>query len=477
MINRENPSSIKNPNTIIGVLTDTEVQLVDLVQGKRVLRSILMPPDVNELSVVLERVWQTGLTSLWVMPSTTLSHIATCEWFEQVNSNWVVVVHPNPHEPTRPLCALLWPKGSSQREARRLAFIFPENAGWGWTLADARSLLATVTYLDQVLARPLIDSPDLVAHQLLTDLTIDSPTSWLRSATGDLGILPSGDGTLNPIMESARDVVWMRPLTWVEQHQKYLHKYTHLSRYLEACTAVQLGAGEPQYSSNGQACDGSRPGFWRVSAELAGSLFDGKRLPSCLDGEWMSTPQVTCCREIGYRVHVREGYYWPQSHDLLKRWATTLWQAGERLHTHPQSYRHVQGRTNASHTIKLLAELGVNILSQDKTSGGWARPDWWAQIIGRSRATLFAHLASLARNGTMPVLVDRDSLWVVSNDPNPLTAVPGLVPVTAQRWRGYTVGYEVPLPLSSEVREAFRTAEHAGQLVIALDTLAGEVFP
>jgi hypothetical protein len=74
----------------------------------------------------------------------------------------------------------------------------------------------------------------------------------------------------------------------------------------------------------------------------------------------------------------------------------------------------------------------------------------------------------------MPVLVDRDALWVVSNDPNPLTAVPGLV--VAPRWRGYTVGYEVPLLLSNEVREAFRTAEYAGQVATALDTLAGEVF-
>jgi hypothetical protein len=75
----------------------------------------------------------------------------------------------------------------------------------------------------------------------------------------------------------------------------------------------------------------------------------------------------------------------------------------------------------------------------------------------------------------MPVLVDRDALWVASNDPNPLTAVPGLV--NARRWRGYTVGYEVPLSLSGEVREAFRTSQHADQVVKALDTLAGGAFP
>lgn len=468
MINRENTNNSINPHTTIGVLTDTEVLLVDMVQGKRVLRSILLPPGMREPSELLEHVWHLGLAEVWVMPATTLTRTITCAWFEQVGSRWVVVVHPDPLEPTRPTSALLWPKGSGHREDRRLTFVFPEQAGWNWVLPDARSLLATVTYLDQTLARSVIDSPDLVAHRMLTDLTLDQPSLLNPHA------LSASDGTTIPIMESARDLNWVRPLTRVEQHQRYLHKYTHLSRYLEACMAVQLGAGPPQYSSNGRACDDIRPGIWRVSTDRAGSLFDGKRLPSCLDGEWMSTPQVKCCRDIGYHVHVREGYYWPQAHQLLKRWATTLWQAGERLHTHPHSYRHAQARTNVSHTIKLLAQIGVTTLAQEKTAGGWSRPDWWAQIIGRSRATLFAHLAGLARKGTMPVLVDVDALWVVSNDPNPLTAVPGLV--NFPNWRGYTVGYEVPLPLSNEVSEAFRTAEHADQVARKLDTLASEVF-
>jgi hypothetical protein len=468
-----------NLHKTIGVLTDSEVLFICVDQGKRVLRSILLSPGVSELSGLLEHLWQAGLTEVWVMPATTLSRTVTCAWFEQVNSHWVVIVHPDPREPTRPSCALLWPKGSEHREERRLTFVFPEQVGWDWVLPDAKCLLATVTYLDQTLARPMIDSPNLVAHQMLTDLTLDQPTSWFPSSPLDLRTLSTSDGTPIPIpipiTESARELVWIRPLTRVEQQQRYLHKYTHLSRYLEACMGVQLGVGAPQYSANGRACDDIRPGIWRVSAERAGSLFDGKRLPSCLDGEWMSTPQVKCCRDIGYHVQVREGYYWQESHELLKRWATTLWQAGERLHTHPQSYRHVLGRANATSTIKLLAELSVTILAQEKTAGGWSHPDWRAQILGRSRATLFAHLASLVRKGTMPVLVDRESLWVASNDPNPLTAVPDLV--NTRRWRGYTVGYEVPLPLSGEVREVFSTSRHAGQVIMVLDTLAGEAFP
>jgi hypothetical protein len=473
MINKANTdSNMLNPNLHrIGVLTDTEVLLVDVVQGKRVLRSNLLPPDVSELSGLLELVWQAGLTEVWVMPATTLSRTATCAWFEEINGSWVAVVHPNPSEPDRPLCALLLPKGNGQREMRRLTFVFPEHAGWGWVLPDARSLLATVTYLDQALARPVIDSPDLVAHQLLTDLTLDQPTSWLRSSPADLHTLYSRDGATISMMESVRDLVWMRPLTLVEQRQRYLHKYNHISPYLEACTAVPLGAGTPEFSSTGRDYDGILPGIWRVHAEQAGSIFDGKKLPHFLDGEWISTPQVKCCADIGYHVYVREGYYWSQSYELLKRWGSTLWQAAERLHS--QDYRHEHARANASHTIKLLGQLGVATLAKEKNDGGWARPDWWMQIVGRSRAVLFTHLARFARKGVMPALVNQDDLWVVSDDPNPLTAASGLL--AAHRWRGYFVGYKVPLPLSNEVKAIFRTTESPDQVARVLDTLAGAV--
>jgi hypothetical protein len=178
---------------------------------------------------------------------------------------------------------------------------------------------------------------------------------------------------------------------------------------------------------------------------------------------------------VGYQVHIREGYAWPEAHPVLQRWATTLWQAAERLHTRPQLFRHAQARTNASSTITRFAELGVATLAVEQAAGGWGRPDWWASLVGGSRAALFGHLVRLVRKGSMPVLVAHDALWVVSNDPDPLSAVPGLV--TARTWQGYTVGYVDPLPLSGAVREAFRTMDDAHQLAQRLDALARDVFP
>src|SRR5579884_10587 len=467
MIERDKKGAVTSTNAsaTVGVLAEGEVLLADVVQGRRVPRSIPLSSTGSHTDRLLEQLWQSGPSTLWVMPGSNMARALTCAWFEQAGSHWVVVVHPDRQEPARPLSVLLWPRGG-QREARRLTLVFPEHSGWEWTLSDPMSLLATVTYLDQALARPVVDAPDLVAHQLLADLTLAPPAPLHLSP-------PVGsDGAQLPMMGSAGEVAWMRLLTWVEERQKYLHKYTHFSPYIEACKTVQLGVGAAQYSANGQACDGLRPGIWRVSVEPAGSVFDGKWLPKCAEGEWLCTPQIKCCREIGYRVQVKEGYYWPRSQDALRRWATTLWLAGEHLHTRPHIYRHVQARTNVSRTIRRLARLSLAIIEQDRATGGWTRPDWQAEIASSSRAHLFTHLSRLVRQGTMPVLVYGDSFWVVSNDPNPLKAVPTLV--QSRQWRGYSVGYEVPLPLSDRVRGILRRAEDAEQAASALDALAGE---
>jgi hypothetical protein len=383
-----------------------------------------------------------------------------------------VLIHTDPQEASTPVCAWFWPSSAQEQSSRRLALAFPQHAGWGWTHPDATSLLATVTYLDQILARPVVEAPDRLALQVLVEGTKDQGMTQLRSCPVDLTSLQYADDTPVPWQASAQEVHWMRPLTLTEQRQKYLHKYTHGFRFLQAARELPLGIGAPEHDLAGRACDGKRPGVWKVQIERAGSVFDGKRLPGGSDTTWMSTPQIQCCRALGYEVMLQEGYYWPQSQPLLNRWASTLWQAAETLHTSPQRFRHQQARANATQTLRLLTQQSIHLLGQEQAKGGWKRPDWWAQLVGRSRALLFAQLVQLVRKGTMPVLVTPDALWVVSNNLNPLTAVPGLI--TPARWNGYAVGYDVPLSLSSEVKTIFHSVKEADEVAHILDTLAGE---
>ena len=469
-MNRAAMSSLRTPQIPIGVLTDNELLLGGIVGGKRVLQSRLLPLETHELSDLLEYLWQQEVTSVWVLPGSQLSERVTSDWLKQVNSRWTALVHPAPTTPDRPACALFFPRG----QQRRLTLAFPEHAGWDWKLSDALSLLATVTYLDQVLAQHMVESPQMSAQQLLTSLTMKESLTQLRTSPVNLWSLPDREGRPIPFLEGATGMVWMRALTLQEQRQRYLHKYTFASRALRACLDVQLGAGTPQLSPNGRACDGIHPGIWRVHLDRAGSLFDGKMLPGCLDQQWVSTPQVTCCRTIGYEVQVQEGYSWPESHQVLKPWATFLWQAIERIQSQPHHFRHAHARANASESIKQLADHAIALLCKPEEEGGWSRPDWWVQILGRKSALLFADLVPLVRRGTMPVLVHGDAFWTVSADHNPLTAVPGLL--SNQRWNGYTPGYDVPLFLSKEVQALFRGREPVDQVVSQLDNLAGEFF-
>ncbi len=447
-----------------------ELLLHDLfADGKRTLRTLLLPIDAAEAGELLAFLWQTEISTLWVMPRTRWSQTLTHSWFQSAESQWTVIVRSTSPELGQPLSVLLLPK-SDQRLSRHLVFAFPEHAGWGWQLADATSLLATISYLERVLEHPVSDGPALLAEQLLSELITNSTSTLGKHSSSQEQERDLASAILD---ERARDLAWMRPLTREEQRYKYLHHYIHLSYHLEACLHISLPAGASEYSVTGRAYDGKCPGLWHVQAERAGSIFDGKLLPNCLDGEWMSTQQVQCSRNLGYQVQVCEGFFWPQSQEALQSWASALWQAAQRVSISSPLFKHEQGRTNTTASIALLANLGLTHFSHEQPTGGLFRSEWWTHIVGGSRATLFAHLARLVKRGTMPVLLNGDGLWLVSDDPNPLTAAPGLL--DARLWNGYRVGYAVPLPLSRDVREIFRTSGSPTQAATHLNVLANEV--
>ena len=449
-----------NPHTISGILTDTEFLLLSAAGGKKTLQSIQIPPQISNLGTLFQQAVLAGLSSVWVMPGTRFSRDISRSLLEEVNSVWEVVATSSQLDPTRPVYAEVWRKLPAGRQGPILSLTFPEYAGWGWQLPDAATLLATLTYLEHTLGTSVSYSPEQLALDLLKGLVIEAKPSWTCPPTIDLYTLPTHDGQIVPIRESAQPVMWMRPLTVTEWRMKYLHKYEHKGLDLEACRDVELGTGNPLYSANGRAYDGKLPGIWRVKVETAGSIFDGKHLPACHHGEWMSTPEVKCCADIAYSVEVLEGYYWPESHRILESWATILSKAHQRLTMPGTPYRHAQARANATHTISTIPELSMAKLLDQHAPSGLYRPDWWSQITGQNRANMFAHLGTLVRQGSMPVLIDRHALWFVSNDPNPSTAVPNGVFKTA---------YSAPLVLSREIKEAFRTANGAGDLARMLD--------
>src|SRR2546421_3385377 len=212
-----------NPNTISGVLTDTDFLLLGAAGGKRTLQSIPVPPQVNNLGTLFQQAVLAGLSLLWVMPGSKFSRDLSRPLLEEVNSVWEVTVTSSQLDPQRPVYAQVWRKLPAGRQGPILSLTFPEYAGWNWQLPDAATLLATLTYLEHTLGTSVSYSPRQLALDLLKSMTIDANPSWTRPPTIDLHTLATRDGQILPIRESAQPVIWMRPLTVTEWRMNYLH--------------------------------------------------------------------------------------------------------------------------------------------------------------------------------------------------------------------------------------------------------------
>ena len=91
-----------NPNTILGILTDTDFTLVGTAGEKRALQSIPVPPQISDWSTLFRHAVQAGLTSVWMMPDSKFSRDASRSSLEQVDSVWEVVATYSRLDPERP---------------------------------------------------------------------------------------------------------------------------------------------------------------------------------------------------------------------------------------------------------------------------------------------------------------------------------------------------------------------------------------
>src|SRR5437868_1025962 len=114
-----------NPNTTLGVLTDTHFILLGTAGEKRSLQSIPLPPQVNDRSTLFRHAVQTGLTALWVMPGSRFSRDVNRSFIEQTDNVWEVVATSSQLDPARPLCASVWRKLPSGRQGPLLSLTFP----------------------------------------------------------------------------------------------------------------------------------------------------------------------------------------------------------------------------------------------------------------------------------------------------------------------------------------------------------------
>jgi hypothetical protein len=462
-------------NPELAVLDDTQ-----FINAK--LEKTPVTDPIGDLGELAHQALEANVTYVWVMPGSQLSQRIERAFITGVDSEWDAFASYSRIDENRPMFARIWRKKTAGRAGRTIYVGFPEYGTWPWKCPDAITLLATVNYIDHALGLPVVWSPGYMALDLMKALNVEKRASWLSRLTVDLMTLPTENGVTVPLKKSARDLTWKRALTPREKKMKWVHKYDKNSMYLAACTGILLGEGDPDQVS-GDAYDDRLPGFWRVRADRAESLYDGVKLPSPVRTEWMTTPVVICCRKLGYQVEVIEGYQWRDPgryHRTLESWATTLWAVRQRLKvsspTFDQEYKHAQGRENAYATISAIAHVGVGKLGDPDTSGGLFRPDIWALVVGRSFANMFYNIETFRKAGFTPALVYTDALWFISNDPNPETALPAIVD-KQDKLGGYKVVYNPPLAMSKDVIDSFAKIDSPTKLVRRLNELAGEDDP
>ena len=128
-------------------------------------------------------------------------------------------------------------------------------------------------------------------------------------------------------------------------------------------------------------------------------------------------------------MQILEAVLFLEYHQTLPPWYEVLAHTRQRLLT-PGVYKNTQAQAVAYGALKHIYTNSLGKLAEAaraEQQDPLYRPDWWLAIVTLSKARIFRKLAELAALGLPPVAVHTDALYVVSDEADPLAAVPSLV--------------------------------------------------
>ena len=304
----------------------------------------------------------------------------------------------------------------------------------GWSLAECenpKTLLTALLYLERSLGVTL-GGPGYTGIELMRATTANHPHYW---RTGAADVIPAHIET---------DMIWHRPLSVQEQLSKYLHLYDGNGKYLAACTGAKMGVGIPQHylpNPNVEEIEQhilkNQPGVWSIGLEQGVPEYARYHIPIGPDTDprfWAYTPVVAELMREGYRFVIYEGYLWEEWHETLRAWAELLWKVRQDLKTNESKYPNREAAQIAAKMSKIIAVHGVGWLdlSSERAKpagehGPMHHPDKRNTIIALVKARMMRTIAQFQDKGFTPAMIQVDELGYISDDPNPETAVPGLM--------------------------------------------------
>ena len=233
----------------------------------------------------------------------------------------------------------------------------------------------------------------------------------------------------------------MKDLSQREQQMRYVHAYDHRSHFLNVWSSTLLGIEGLEHHVRGEArWDGSeKPGYFLLEGQDWATWWQDWRLPDPLnataglvenhDGphphRWVTSHTLKQLLKIDEHLPdaltILEAYTWTESVKYLDK-------AGKAL---------AEGRAAASREVADMIKMIYAATTQKfaQLDGKpvlhlW-RPDWTDHLIAASRTAIISELLTMQGRAAQPdapdtsphaLVIDRDTIFLASNDPDPETA-------------------------------------------------------
>lgn len=369
---------------------------------------------------------------LWIMPTCEFSNVSPL-FFESMNSDsWHKSVSAK--EDTV-MSVTFYRRGTGHYEKERRLF-FPGNRQWCsdahnrgyWLLYTPYDLLDTVMYICKELPDvDIIYGPGSVGLSLFKLLNKHHVLEPIQQQ------LP-----LSYIHQAVRDYEWIRKLMDYELCMMYVHCYDKNGQYNGAASSVSLGNGTPVHVAPDKYNKKSTALWHYRIRSVDNTEYNGVTLPCPLDKEkhLASTDLIQTAIDLGVDVEIVEGFLWEESGLYMRKWGETLWHGRSVFSQLSEEYSNNVARINAHYTFKQISNETIGKF-RSQYSRELFRIDWGILVPQKARATITRTVEKYVKSHKIyPVVVRLDAIIIVSNEPDPALAVPGILQYKTEQ-RGY----------------------------------------
>lgn len=266
---------------------------------------------IGSLAELLDLMEQGQFTHVWAVPGTEIAKLAG----DGCGDGWII---KRIGEKAASFLSIRR-EGQRHEDARYVAF--PEWSGWPWRDDNnAKTLLATITYLEDALGMPLEWSAAHMSLQYVRKINL-SRWDWWAPLTTNLEA-----GTSHFSYEKvARELNWVSP---PPPDARYKVKIDCNSAYAAAMIGLQIGESNPQWSfgpTTAYDYDGKRPGFWYIRIVKNETYWNDAHLPGFDKHLWATTDMIEQFRRVGMVLEIEAGWFWKRYHTSLRSTAEGLW--------------------------------------------------------------------------------------------------------------------------------------------------------